>query len=201
MRAGYGRASRRGSVSNPHLLLGVTGGIAAYKAADLTSKAIKAGWDVRVVMTRGAQQFIGAITFEALSGHPVMTSAIDTGSSPDGVSSIDHISWAKWADVAIVAPLTASTLGKLATGIADDALTTVFMALPAHVPTLLCPAMNTAMWEQPVVQRNLRWLDDLGRYRMVQPSHKRLACGDVGVGGLAEIPDIINALQDVRPQG
>ena len=127
-------------MSSPHLLLGVCGGIAAYKAADLTSQALKAGWEVRVVMTRGAVRFVGPITFEALSGHPVMTAAIETGASPDGVSSIDHISWAKWADVAIVAPLTASTLGKLACGIADDALTTVLMALRAGTPTLICPA-------------------------------------------------------------
>jgi phosphopantothenoylcysteine synthetase/decarboxylase len=181
-----------------NLLLGVCGGIAAYKAADLTSRAIKAGWDVRVVMTRGAPQFIGPITFEALSGHPVMTAAIDTGASPDGVSSIDHISWAKWADVAVVAPLTASTLGKLACGIADDALTTVFMALPAGVPILLCPAMNTAMWDQPVVRRNLTWLEDLGRTQIVGPVSKRLACGDVGVGGLADLDDILQAVDSAR---
>src|SRR5690606_4148527 len=100
--------------------------------------------------------------------------------------------------VAVVAPLTASTLGKLACGIADDALTTVWMALPDGVPNLLCPAMNTKMWEHPVVQRNLRWIEELGRYTIVAPTHKRLACGDVGVGGLAEVADIAAAIEASR---
>lgn len=182
-----------------NVLLGVSGGIAAYKAADLTSRCVKQGWSVRVVMTRGAQQFVTPLTFEGLSGHPVMTATLTTGHTPDGASAIEHISWAKWADVAIAAPLTASTLAKLATGIADDPLTTVWMALPAHVPSLLAPAMNTAMWEQPVVQRNLRWLDELNRHRIVPPVSKRLACGDVGVGGLAEVDDLVEALRSVAP--
>jgi phosphopantothenoylcysteine decarboxylase/phosphopantothenate--cysteine ligase len=177
------------------VLLGVTGGIAAYKAADLVSRLVKLGDSVRVVMTPGATHFVGPITFEAMSGHPVMLDPWATGSSPDGVSSIEHIRWAKWADLAIVAPLTANTLSKLATGIADDALTTVWMALRAETPSLLCPAMNTAMWEQPVIQRNLRWLDALERHILVAPSEKRLACGDVGVGGLAEVDDILAAIE------
>jgi len=97
--------------------------------------------------------------------------------------------------VAVVAPLTANTLAKLALGLADDALSTVWMALPAGVLSLLCPAMNTQMWEHPVVQRNLRWLSELERYQIVPPVHKRLACGDVGVGGLAEVSDIIDAIE------
>lgn len=177
-----------------NVLLGVSGGIAAYKAADLVSQCRKRDWNVRVVMTRGAQQFVGPLTFEALSGHPVMTDALSTGASPDGVSAIEHISWAKWADVAMVAPLTSSTLAKLAIGLADDALTTVWMALPVTVPSLLAPAMNTAMWEQPVVQRNLRWLDELQRHTLVEPVSKRLACGDIGVGGLAEVATLVDAL-------
>lgn len=177
-----------------HLLLGVTGGIAAYKAADLVSTVSKQGWTVRVVMTRGAAQFVGPLTFEALTGHPVMLEALATGGLPGGVSAIEHIEWARWANVVCIAPLTASTLGKLACGIADDALTTVCMALPAGVPTLLCPAMNTAMWEHPVVQRNLGWLEALGRYEILAPVSKRLACGDVGVGGLAEVSDIARAI-------
>ncbi len=184
----------------PHLLLGVSGGIAAYKAADLTSLAIKAGYDVRVVMTRGAVRFIGPLTFEALTDHPVMTTALATGASADGTSAIEHISWAKWADVTCVAPLTASTMGKLACGIADDALTTVWMALRDGVPCLLAPAMNTAMWDHPVVQRNRRWIDELGRYSWVEPVSKRLACGDVGVGGLASPADILTAVRAHTPE-
>lgn len=180
-----------------NILVGVCGGIAAYKAADLCSQLVKKGHRVRVVMTRGAPQFVGPITFEALTDHPVMLNALATGHSPDGASAIEHISWAKWADVAIVAPLTASTLGKLACGIADDALTTVLMALPVSKPCLLAPAMNTAMWDAPVVQRNLRWLQELQRYAFVEPVSKRLACGDIGVGGLAEVSDMVDAIESV----
>lgn len=180
------------------VLLGVTGGIAAYKSADLTSTLVKRGHTVRVVMTPSATRFVGPLTFEALSGHPVLVDALATGASPGGVSAIEHVDLAKWAEVAVVAPLTASTLGKLACGIADDALTTVWMALPDGVPNLLCPAMNTKMWEHPVVQRNLRWIEELGRYTIVAPTHKRLACGDVGVGGLAEVADIAAAIEASR---
>ncbi len=178
-----------------NLLLGVSGGIAAYKAADLVSTCRKAGHTVRVVMSSTAPRFVTPLTFEALSGHPVMTDALSTGTTPDGAAAIDHIDWAKWADIACIAPLTASTLGKLACGIADDALTTVWMAIPRGVPQLLCPAMNTEMWFHPVVQRNLAWLTELERYQIMAPVHKRLACGDVGVGGLANVEDIFESLQ------
>lgn len=189
------------SPSPRRLLLGVTGGIAAYKACDLASRAVKAGFDVRVVMTRGATRFVGPLTFEGLTGHPVMTEALATGASPDGASAVEHVAWAKWATVACVAPLSASTLGKIACGIADDALTTVLLALPASVPVILAPAMNTAMWESPVVQRNLRWIDELGRFTRVDPIAKRLACGDVGVGGLAEVDDLLAAIEAAQPPG
>lgn len=175
-----------------NLLLGVTGGIACYKACDLVSSAVKSDWTVRVVMTSSATHFVGPLTFEALSNHPVMTDVLATGGSPDGTSAIEHISWAKWADVAVLAPLTANTLGKLAAGMADDALGTVWLALPPEVPKILCPAMNTRMWENSLVQRNLGWLMDVG-HQVVQPTSKRLACGDVGVGGLAEVSDILAA--------
>lgn len=182
-----------------NLLLGVSGGIAAYKAADLASKAIGHGWSVRVVMTASATRFVGPLTFEGLVGHPVMTDALATGASPDGAGAIEHVAWAKWADVAVVAPLTASTLGRLACGLADDALSTVWMAIPEGVPCLLCPAMNTAMWDHPVVRRNRAWIDALGRYTWVDPVSKRLACGDIGTGALAEVPDIVAAIAAAVP--
>lgn len=178
------------------LLLGVTGGIAAYKACELTSRVVRRGGEVRVVMTPNAARFVGPVTFEALSGNPVVTDALETGAGSDGISSVRHIAWAKWATHACVAPLTASTLGRLACGIADDALVTTWLAIPAGVPNLLCPAMNTQMWAHPIVQRNLRWLEETGRYTIVAPVSKRLACGDVGVGGLADVEDIVNALFD-----
>ena len=177
-----------------NLLLGVSGGIAAYKACDLTSAAVKQGWSVRVVMTPSATRFVGALTFEALCNHPVMVDALATGSGPEGASAVEHVSWAKWADVAVVAPATANTIGKLACGLADDALSTVWLALPPEVPRLICPAMNTRMWENPMVQRNLAWLADAG-FQRVEPTSKRLACGDVGVGGLAEVEEIVEAIR------
>ena len=186
------------SDSPPRLLLGVSGGIAAYKACEITSAMVKAGWQVRVAMTPSATQFVGPLTFEALTNHPVMTNALATGHTA-GESAVEHVAWARWADVFCVAPMTASLLGRFACGIADDALSTVHLALEPRVPVVLCPAMNTQMWEHPVVQRNLKWLDELGRYRLIAPVEKRLACGDVGVGGLAEVSDITAQLHALQP--
>ncbi|MBN2800800.1 MAG: phosphopantothenoylcysteine decarboxylase [Deltaproteobacteria bacterium] len=183
----------------PNLLLGVTGGIAAYKAADLCSRAMKAGYTVRVVMTEAATRFVAPLTFEGLVGHQVMVNVLDPGHGSEGLSAVEHVEWAKWADIACVAPLTASTLGKLACGIADNALTTLWLALPPDRPSLLAPAMNTEMWLQPVVQRNLRWLEALERHTLIPPVSKRLACGDVGVGGLAEVEDILAAIVRATP--
>lgn len=175
--------------ANVNLLLGVSGGIAAYKACELTSLAIKRGHAVRVVMTANATRFVGPLTFEALSGAPV-----HLDSFADGMA---HIALAKWAEVVCVAPATANVLGKLAVGLADDALSTALMAVPAGVPVVLGPAMNTEMWQHPVVQRNLRWIEELGRYTVVSPVSKRLACGDVGPGGLADPADLLAACEAV----
>ncbi|MBM4390172.1 MAG: hypothetical protein FJ090_03540 [Deltaproteobacteria bacterium] len=168
------------------VLLGVTGGIAAYRACELVSLAVKAGHSVRVVMTANATRFVGPLSFEAMSGHPVLT---DTFSD-----ALAHIEWAKWAEVAVVAPCSANALAKLACGLADDALSTTLMALPRGRRVVLAPAMNTEMWLNPATQRNLRWLDELGRFTIVAPTEKRLACGDVGPGGLAEPSDILAAI-------
>lgn len=173
-----------------NLLLGVCGGIAAYKACELVSLAQKAGWSVRVVMTKNATRFVGATTFEGLTGHAVM---VDTFAR-DGA--MDHIDWPKWADVACLAPATANGLAKLAQGIADDALSTTFLALRRGTPCVLAPAMNTEMWENPAVIRNMEWLGDQERYLVVPPVEKRLACGDVGVGGLADPSEIFDAIAD-----
>jgi len=173
------------------ILLGVTGGIAAYKACELVSLAVKAGHEVRVCMSSNAERFVGAVSLEALSGQPVLTDTFDGATS----GAIDHIEWAKWADSVCVAPLTANVLGKLACGIADDALTTVLMAIPRGTPILLAPAMNTEMWFNPVVQRNIQWLKDLERYEIVSPVTKRLACGDHGPGGLADPSELLRAIE------
>lgn len=173
------------------ILLGVSGGIAAYKACELVSLARKAGHEVRVVLTANGSKFIGATSLEALSNHPVMQDTFEGANA----GAIDHIEWAKWCDVACVAPLTANTLGKLACGLADDALSTVFMALPRGVNCVLAPAMNTEMWHHPVVQRNLGWIQEMDRYRIVDPIEKRLACGDTGLGGLADPESILAAIE------
>ena len=169
-----------------NILVGVTGGIAAYKAAELVSAAVKDGHTIRVMMTANAHQFVGPATFEGLTGHPVLT---DTFSD-----AMSHIEWAKWADSVVVAPLTANTMAKLAMGLADDALSTVLLAVPAGTPIVLAPAMNTAMWEHPATQRNKAWLEGMERYQFVDPISKRLACGDTGPGGLADINAILAAV-------
>ena len=177
------------------LLLGVTGGIAAYKAADLTSQAMKAGFEVRVMMTPSATQFVGPLTFEGLTGEPVFTDVLETGADAQGSSAVRHISWARWPDVVLLAPLSMSSLAKVAVGIADNAVLTVVHAVDPRIPVLLAPAMNTKMWEHPMTQRNLAWIAESGRYTLIPPSEKRLACGEVGVGGLAEVPDLLAAIQ------
>lgn len=170
------------------LLLAVTGGIAAYKGCDLVSRARKAGCEVRVTMTEHATRFVDPVSFQALSGWPVYLDMFQE--HPRG--EIDHVAWAQWADTVVVAPATANIIGKLAAGIADDTVSTLLMAVPASTPVLLAPAMNTHMWENPVLQRNLRWLDELGRFHRVGPVSKRLACGDEGMGGMAEPAAILD---------
>lgn len=170
-----------------NLLLGVSGGIAAYKACELTSLAMKAGWDVRVVMSANAERFVGATTFGGLTSNRVLTSTFE--------DPMAHIDWPKWATVACIAPATASILGKLGNGIADDVLSTTMLALRRGTPCVLGPAMNTEMWENPAVVRNVGWLGAQERYTLVAPVSKRLACGDVGVGALAEPQVILEAIE------
>jgi phosphopantothenoylcysteine decarboxylase/phosphopantothenate--cysteine ligase len=181
------------------VLLGVTGGIAAYKAADLTSQLIKAGHEVRVIMTPSATRFVGPITFEGLCGYPVFVDVLANGAGPEGSSAVQHISWARWAEVVMIAPLTASTMAKLAHGICDNALLTVVLAVEPDVPVYLAPAMNTQMWLHPLTQRNVGLLNDTGRFTFVAPVYKRLACGEVGAGGLADVADLLAAVHEAQP--
>lgn len=176
------------SGTSMNVLLGVTGGIAAYKSAELCSLLMKDGHAIRVVLTENATRFVGAATFEGLTGHPAMTSTYG--------DAMAHIEWAKWADAAAIAPLTANTMAKIAMGLADDALTTVFLAIPRQTQVILAPAMNTEMWNHPATQRNRRWIDDMNRYRFVDPVNKRLACGDTGLGGLAPVSDLAAAIRE-----
>jgi len=168
------------------ILLGVTGGIAAYKAADLASRLIQDGHIVDVVMTENACEFVTPLTFQTIVKSPVYTDAF----APIEDYSVEHVSLAARADVVIVCPATANVIGKAAAGIGDDLLTTVLLAVHKK-PIVLCPAMNTAMWENPVVQRNLGALRDLG-WKVVEPETGRLACGEEGPGRLAD-PGLIFA--------
>lgn len=158
------------------IVLGVSGGIAAYKSVELLRLLMKAGARVRVAMTDNAKWFVGPGTFQALSGLPVLTSVFE-----EGDASIRHIDWAQEAELVVIAPATANFLGKLANGIADDALTTFMLAVTA--PVVICPAMNTHMYAHPAVQKNRRWLESMG-FSILEPDDGELACGTVGPGRL-----------------
>ena len=167
------------------ILLGVTGGIAAYKAAELTSRLVKEGHTIDVVMTKNAGEFVKSLTFQTIVKSPVYTDSF----APIEDYSVEHISLAERADAVVICPATANLIGKAAAGIADDLLTTVLLAV-YEKPRILCPAMNTAMWENPVVQRNLETLRGFG-WKVVEPDSGRLACGAEGIGRLADIEKIL----------
>ena len=157
------------------IVLGVTGSIAAYKIANLASMLVKLHADVHVIMTQNATHFITPMTFETLTDNKCIVDTFDRNFSFD----VKHVSLAKKADAFLVAPCTANVIGKVASGICDDMLTTTIMATKA--PVLISPAMNTGMWENPILQDNIKKLESYG-YRMIQPVEGRLACGDTGSG-------------------
>lgn len=180
------------------VLLGITGGIAAFRAADVTLLLRRAGHEVRVVMTEGAQQFITPLTLETLSGNAVATRMWE----PPAAHNVEHIELAQWPDLILVAPATANFIGKVASGIADDMLTTVVMASLPETPVWIAPAMNTKMWQNPIVQRNVAFLGSLGgKYRFIPPRESLLACGDYGEGALATPADIVAAILPAPPSG
>ena len=174
------------------ILLGVTGGIAAYKAAELVRSLQQRGVDVQIAMTASAEEFIRPLTFAALSGHPVLGGLWqpDTQSS-DADFDIEHIAIAQQIDALVIAPCTANTLAKLANGLADDLISTVYLATKA--PVLIAPAMNVAMWNHPATQTNLRTLEARGA-QIVAPGSGYLACGMTGGGRLAEVETIADAV-------
>ncbi len=172
------------------ILHGVTGSIAAYKAAEVVSRLVQRGHDVRVVMTRSATELVRPRTFSALTRRPVLTDLWD----PMEAFLTEHISLAEAPDLALVAPATANILGKMAHGIADEILSTTLLAVTK--PVLIAPAMNVHMWENPVVQENISRLRTLG-HRFVDPGEGWLACGDVGRGRMAEPADIVAAVEAI----
>lgn len=174
----------------PRVLLAVCGGIAAYKACEVLRGLQKAGCEVRVTMTADAERFVGAVTFEALSGAPVADDLYDYPGS-----SIPHIELSEWADLAIVVPATANVMAKLACGIADDCLTSTLLACHGSCPVMVAPGMNTRMWANPATQANVSALRGRG-VTVVGPGSGRLACGDVGEGKLAPVEDVVAAALD-----
>src|SRR5205807_1092736 len=173
-----------GGLQGRRVVLGMSGGIAAYKAVDVCRRLVDAGAHVTPVMTEGATKFVGAATFSALASEPVHTSLWD---SPEP---IPHTRLGQTADLVLVTPATARVIGCYAHGISDDLLTATLLATRA--PVVVCPAMHTEMWEQPAVQENLRLLRERGVV-VVEPGIGRLAGGDVGAGRMAEPADVVAA--------
>jgi phosphopantothenoylcysteine decarboxylase/phosphopantothenate--cysteine ligase len=181
------------------LTLGVCGGIAAYRAVELVRALQQAGFDPHVAMTAAAEQFVTPLTFAAISGHRVLTSLWTGPEVPEsGSSSIEHIDEAQSTRALIIVPATADILGKLAHGIADDFLTTLYLATPA--PVIIAPAMNVVMWQHPAVQANVATLRARGNI-LVEPGAGYLACGMTGAGRLADLPAIVAAVERaLRPK-
>lgn len=178
-----------------HVLLGVSGGIAAYKSAELVRELQRHGAEVRVIMTRSAEEFVRPLTFATLSGHKVFGSLWE---APADAAVIEHIAQAQWADVLLVAPATANTLAKFAAGLADDFLSATYLATRAAV--VLAPAMNSNMWEHEATSENVARLERRG-HTIVRPGVGELACGMTGAGRLAETEAIVRAvLERARPQ-
>ncbi|NLV89064.1 MAG: bifunctional phosphopantothenoylcysteine decarboxylase/phosphopantothenate--cysteine ligase CoaBC [Tissierellia bacterium] len=172
-------------LKNKTIVLGVTGGIAVYKAADIVSRLKKLNANVEVVMTEGATEFVTPLTFQTLSNNVVHRKMFNEITNYD----VEHISLAQKADLILIAPATANTIGKIANGIADNLLTTVVMASTAKV--VFAPAMNTKMYQNPIVQSNIEKLKSLG-YEFINPAKGKLACGDYGEGKMAEPVDIVD---------
>ncbi|HYE35091.1 bifunctional phosphopantothenoylcysteine decarboxylase/phosphopantothenate--cysteine ligase CoaBC [Methylocaldum sp.] len=175
------------NLTGKHIVLGITGGIAAYKAAELTRLLRNAGASVRVAMTHAATAFVSPLTFQALSANPVHTELLDTGEE----SAMGHISLARWADLVLIAPATADFIAKLRAGLGDDLLSTLCLATRA--PIAVAPAMNQAMWDNPATQENVRCLRDRGM-RILGPEEGGQACGEVGMGRLLEPQQICDEL-------
>ncbi len=171
------------------ILLGVTGSIAAYKAADIANSLTKKGYAVETILTKGGCAFITPLTFQSLTKHRVYTDVFEEKYPHE----IQHISLAKKADLALIAPASADIIGKAANGIADDMLSTVLCAL-SGVPILFAPAMNTQMYANPIVQGNIQRLQQVG-YTIIEPKEALLACGDLGKGALADVDTIIKFVE------
>lgn len=176
-------------MSKKRIVVGVSGGIAAYKACDLVSKLSKKDYEVKVILTKHAEKFVSKLTFEALCHNYVETDLFDE-SNEDPIA---HITLAKWADLMIIVPATANIIAKVTHGISDDLLSTTFLACNKH--KMICPAMNTQMYENPITQKNIQACKDLG-YQILDPVVGHLACNDTGRGKMIEPADIVEAIDN-----
>jgi len=178
-----------------NIIIGVTGGIAAYKVADLAGALIKEGFTVKIIMTESAKKFITPLTLATMSRNPVYDDAAEWAA--DGP--IKHIELAKWCDLFVVVPATANTIAKMAQGIADNLLTSAYLSLPPEKGVLICPAMNTRMWDKYATRKNLADIKTSHatnpKVKIFPPEEGLLACGDIGMGKLPSVRTIVGAIK------
>jgi phosphopantothenoylcysteine decarboxylase/phosphopantothenate--cysteine ligase len=182
------------NLSGKNIIVAVSGGIAAYKAADLCSKLSRHGASVRVAFSANASQFISPLTFEALTGHPVYSRLFQDPHSHE----MEHITWSRWADLLVIAPASANSISKMAAGAADDAVSTLFICF--EKPILIAPSMNTRMWNNPATRQNVSTLTSRG-ILVMRPGEGDLACGESGAGRMPEPDQIIEALTQIASDG
>jgi len=173
-----------------NIIVGVCGGISAYKSCQLVRLLVKQGHSVRVVMTEAATKFVSPLVFQTLSKHPVFLEMFRLYEEQD----IRHVSVAQWASVCVIAPLSANTLAKIALGICDNLLTTTVAALNNNIRVVFAPAMNENMWKNPLVQENVRKIKGIKKYLIISPKIGELACGVYGEGRMAEPEEILKAV-------
>ena len=185
-------ASSSPPLSGRRVAVALTGGIACYKTATLVSKLTQNGADVRVLMTEAATKFVGPLTFQSLSGKPVLTSIWQADDRPDS----QHVGVARWCELLIIAPASADIIARLAQGLTSDVVTLTACALPKQTPVLLAPAMNAQMWENPVTQRNVQTVRDLLQYELVGPDTGWQACRTQGAGRMSDPEVLYQAVVD-----
>lgn len=179
------------ALEGKHILVGISGGIAAYKIPELIRGLVKAGAEVRVATTRHALEFVTELTLQTVSGHPVYSDVF----AAINAHATEHISLPEWCDAMIVAPATANVVAKMAAGIADDALTTTLCSCVARKPILIAPAMNDKMWENPAIQQAITTISKWEKVRVIEPAEGPLACGTNGKGRMPEVEDLQEAIQ------
>ena len=180
-------------MTTKNILIGITGGIAAYKTLDLIHQLHKVGHTVKVILTPNASRFVTELSVRTLSGFPAYTDNAEIIGDPTA-----HIELALWADVFLIAPITANTLAKLALGLADNLLTTSVLALPSTIPLLLAPAMNTRMWTNPLVIGHINTLTtSFPNISIIPPRESVLACGETGMGAMATIDTLMNTVESI----